>query len=103
MVVIEAMAAGVPVLASKVGGVPDLIEPETTGLFCDPLKPDSFAAGVDRLLDENGLRQRLAVAAKIVARSRFHPEVIARRHVAIYLEILGQCGRAWPGPKGKSV
>lgn len=90
MVVIEAMAAGVPVMASNVGGVPDLIEPETTGLFCDPQKPDSFVVGVNRLLDENGLSSRLAAAAKIKARARFHPEVIARRHVEIYREILGQ-------------
>src|SRR4030095_2971856 len=36
MCVLEAMAAGVPVLASRVGGVPDLIEERVTGLFCDP-------------------------------------------------------------------
>ena len=97
MVVIEAMAAGVPVLASNVGGVPDLIEPETTGLFCDPQNPDTFAVGVNRLLSENGLSARLAAAAKIAARARFHPEVIARRHVDIYREVLAQ-----RGPRGGS-
>lgn len=90
MVVIEAMAAGVPVLASNVGGVPDLIEPESTGLFCDPQKPVTFAGGVRRLLDEAGLSSRLAAAAKVAARSRFHPEVIARRHLEIYREVLGR-------------
>jgi glycosyltransferase involved in cell wall biosynthesis len=89
MVVIEAMAAGVPVLASNVGGVPDLIEPEKTGLFCDPNKPVTFATGVRRLLDEAGLSSRLATTAKIVARSRFHPEVVARRHLEIYREVAG--------------
>ena len=100
MAVIEAMAAGVPVLASEVGGVPDLIEPETTGLFCDPQKPDSFAVGVNRLLSENGLSARLAAAAKIAARARFHPEVIARRHVDIYREVLAQRGASGRSSNG---
>jgi len=88
MVVLEAMAAGVPVLASNVGGVPDLIQPEVTGLFCDPQKPESFAAGVGRLLNDAALVDRLATAAKIEARARFHPQVIARRHLEIYREVL---------------
>jgi glycosyltransferase involved in cell wall biosynthesis len=89
MVVLEAMAAGLPVLASNVGGVPDLIQPETTGLFCDPLKPESFSTGVGRLLEDAALSRRLASAAKAEARARFHPEVIARGHMKIYREVLG--------------
>ena len=89
MTVLEAMAAGVPVLASKVGGVPDLIEPEVTGLFCDPQQPDSFRTGVTRLLDDREFAQKLAARAKAEARRRFHPQVIAQRHLEIYREIVG--------------
>ena len=89
MVVLEAMATGLPVLASDVGGVPDLIQPEKNGLFCDPLKPESFAVGVRRLLEDPALSARLATAAKLEARARFHPDVIARRHLEIYREVLG--------------
>jgi glycosyltransferase involved in cell wall biosynthesis len=88
MTVLEAMAAGVPVLASNVGGVPDLIEEERTGLFCDPARPETFWQGVERLLADAALRQRLAVAARTEAGARFHPAVIARRHVEIYREVL---------------
>ena len=88
MVVLEAMAAGVPVLASNVGGVPDLIEPEKTGLLCDPQRPESFRDGVARLLEHQELSRRLAEAAKAEARRRFHPQVIARRHLEIYREVL---------------
>jgi glycosyltransferase involved in cell wall biosynthesis len=88
MVVLEAMAAGVPVLASKVGGVPDLIEDGQTGLFCDPQQPESFRTGVARLLDDPALRQRLAADARQRALERFHPQVIARRHLEIYREVL---------------
>jgi glycosyltransferase involved in cell wall biosynthesis len=82
------MAAGVPVLASKVGGVPDLIEDGQTGLFCDPQQPESFRTGVARLLDDPALRQRLAADARQRALERFHPQVIARRHLEIYREVL---------------
>src|SRR5262249_21215952 len=44
MVVLEAMAAGVPVLAANVGGVPDLIEPGQTGWLCDPKGEASMRA-----------------------------------------------------------
>ncbi len=89
MVVLEAMAVGLPVLASNVGGVPDLIQPEITGLFADPQRPETFATGANRLLVEAGLSARLAGAAKTEARARFHPEIIARRHLEIYREVLG--------------
>ena len=88
MVVLEAMAAGLPVLASNVGGVPELIEAERTGLLCDPQHPESFRDGVARLLEGSGLAQRLAVAAKKEALQRFHPQVIAQRHLEIYQEVL---------------
>jgi glycosyltransferase involved in cell wall biosynthesis len=88
MVVLEAMAAGVPVLASKVGGVPDLFTDGLTGLFCDPQNPESFRVGISRLLDDNELSGRLAQAAKQDARARFHPMVIAKKHLAIYREVL---------------
>jgi len=88
MVVLEAMAAGVPVLASNVGGMPDLIRPEVTGLFCDPQRPETFCDGVNRLLKEPGLASRLARAARAEAGQRFHPKIIARRHLEIYREVL---------------
>ncbi len=88
MVVLEAMAAGVPVLASRIGGVPDLIEPEKTGLFGDPERPESFREGVEKLLTDRELAQQLAAAAKVEALRRFHPQVIARRHLEIYNESL---------------
>jgi glycosyltransferase involved in cell wall biosynthesis len=88
MVVLEAMAAGVPVLASNVGGVPDLIQHEVNGLLCDPENPETFRAGVARLLDDRPFAARLAAAARRQARQRFHPLVIAQKHLEIYREVI---------------
>ena len=88
MVVLEAMAAGVPVLAANVGGVPDLVTDGQTGLFCDPLAAASMRAGVGRLLEDADLAQRLAANAKREATVRYHPLHIAQAHVEIYREVL---------------
>ena len=90
MVVLEAIAAGVPVLASNVGGVPDLIESEKTGLFSDPQRPESFREGVEKLLADREFAQQLAAAAKTEAVRRFHPQVIARQHLEIYRQVLAK-------------
>jgi glycosyltransferase involved in cell wall biosynthesis len=89
MVVLEAMAAAVPVVAARVGGVPDLIEDEKTGLLFDPLDAASMSGAVEKMLNQPELGRRLAAEANRLARERFHPTVIARRHLEIYREVLG--------------
>jgi glycosyltransferase involved in cell wall biosynthesis len=88
MVVLEAMAAGVPVVAAKVGGLPDLIEEGKTGFFCDPYDAASMRAGVERALVNRSATAEMAKLARQRARERFHPKVIAQRHIEIYREIL---------------
>jgi len=88
MTVLEAMAAGVPAAASRVGGIPDLIDHGRTGLLFDPRNAESMREAIKRLLTDSPLRDRLAVAAKAEAGRRFHPLAIATRHVEIYREIL---------------
>jgi glycosyltransferase involved in cell wall biosynthesis len=88
--VLEAMAAGVPVLAAKVGGLPDLIEDGKTGVFCDPLDAASLSSGVEKLLNDQNLAAKVAEAARAQARERFHPSIIAKRHVEIYREVLSK-------------
>jgi glycosyltransferase involved in cell wall biosynthesis len=90
MSVLEAMAAGVPVVASRVGGLSDLIEEGKTGFFCNPLDAASMAAAVERVLVNPPIAAAVARQAKQCAHARFHPTVIARRHVEIYREVLGR-------------
>jgi glycosyltransferase involved in cell wall biosynthesis len=89
MTVLEAMAAGVPVVAANVGGVPDLITDGKTGLLCNPLDAASMAGAVEKILAQPELARTLAAAAKQGARERFHPAAVARRHLEIYREVAG--------------
>ena len=88
MAVLEAMAAGVPVVAARVGGVPDLIEDGKTGFFCEPLDGASMRRAVEKVLAAPSAALNLARQAKSCARERFHPAVIARRHIEIYRDVL---------------
>jgi len=88
MVVLESMAAGVPVVAARVGGVPDLIEDGLTGIFCDPLDEKSMSGAVEKLLKNSSMACEIASRAKEKARERFHPKVIAEGHLRIYEEAL---------------
>jgi glycosyltransferase involved in cell wall biosynthesis len=90
MTVLEAAAAGVPVVAANVGGVPDLITDGKTGLLCDPLSAASMSGAVEKILAQPELARALATEARRSARVRFHPAVIARRHLEIYRESIGR-------------
>lgn len=88
MVVLEAMAAGVPVIAANVGGVPDLVQDGVNGQLCDPLNAESMAGAVRRLLEQPEEITAMARTAKEQALVRYSPKRIAERHVEIYREVL---------------
>jgi glycosyltransferase involved in cell wall biosynthesis len=88
MVVLESMAAGVPVMAARVGGVPDLVEDNVTGLLFDPRDGSGMTAAAGRLLEDPPGAAALAERARAAARERFHPARIARQHVEIYQDLL---------------
>jgi glycosyltransferase involved in cell wall biosynthesis len=88
MVVLEAMAAGVPVVAARVGGLPDLVDDGKTGFFCDPLNPHSMCEAIEKVLSAGAEVAFLAARAKQEALARFHPKIVASRHLEIYNEVL---------------
>lgn len=88
MAVIEALAAGVPALASRIGGVPDLIDHGATGLLFDPRDPADMGGAVRRILEDRDGAVRMGAAGREYARSKLHPLRIAREHVDIYQKIL---------------
>lgn len=90
MVILEAMAAGLPVAASRVGGVPDLVEHENDGLLFDPHNLNEMATSIERLIHDSALRSNLAACGRAKALERFHPQVIAEEHLKIYREVLAR-------------
>lgn len=57
-VFLEAQAAGIPVVATPVGGIPDIVESDVTGVFCEPNNPQSIVQAITRLRGDNELRER---------------------------------------------
>jgi colanic acid/amylovoran biosynthesis glycosyltransferase len=64
VVLMEAMASGVPCVSTPVNGIPELIQHERTGLLARPGDPDSLAEQLQRLIDDPALRRPLALAAR---------------------------------------
>ncbi len=60
----EAMALGTPAISTRVSGIPELIEHQETGWMCEPKDVDGLAFGLEALLDDADLRDRLAAAAR---------------------------------------
>jgi glycosyltransferase involved in cell wall biosynthesis len=88
MVILEAAAAGLPFAASSVGGIPDLIQHNVTGLLFDPSSPDEISAAIARLVSEKRSTLALAEAALASCKQRFAPESVAREHFNIYSTVL---------------
>ena len=61
--VLEALAVGSPVIATAVGGVPEVVHDDENGLLVPPRDPDALAGAIRRLFADEGLRARLAAAA----------------------------------------
>ena len=68
---LEAQAAGLPVIAGKARGVPDIVGSGVTGLLPAANDPDAFAAAVQRLMDDGDLRARMGTAAASRVRAKF--------------------------------
>jgi glycosyltransferase involved in cell wall biosynthesis len=87
--VMEALAVGVPVVGSRVGGIPDMVEHEVNGLLVEPGNAAEMSFAMLRLLTDKRLRALCASAAREKALRCYSPAVIVRAHNALYREIGG--------------
>lgn len=77
MPVAEAMACGLPVIAARTGGIPEIVENGLSGLLVEPGDAGALAAAVTKLLENNALRGSLARAGRERVRERFNWDTIA--------------------------
>lgn len=87
---IEAMAAGKPVVATRVGGVPDVVQEGVTGYTVASGDLSAFVEKVERLLDRPDLRQAMGKEGRQWVKERFSKERLLQRMRALYKELLFQ-------------
>jgi glycosyltransferase involved in cell wall biosynthesis len=84
LAVAEAMAAGIPVVGSAVGGIPDMVEDGVTGYQVPPGDADALASALIAVLKQPELGRAMGLAAQAVARVRFDPSRIAASYLGLY-------------------
>ena len=87
--VIEAMASGIPVIATSAGGIFSLIENKKTGVLVQKKDPDALAREIENLLDRPDLAAQLARAAKERVAQQFTIETVAERISRVYDDVVG--------------
>lgn len=87
-VLLEAMAANLPIVATAVGGVPEMLADHESALLVPPNDPPSLATAISSLLGDKVLVQRLVANAGALVDTRFDPETYARSLVKIYREVI---------------
>lgn len=84
VVIMEAMSAGLPVVASAISGIPELVEDGQTGLLVPPKDPDALADAIIRLEGDDELRNQMVVAAMARVRERYDLDVVSEALVELF-------------------
>ena len=88
--VCEAQVAGLPVIATSVGGVPDLLEDGQTGLLVQKEDLEGHVSALEKLLDDQTLQRRLSDNARKLARNRHDKTMILERTISAYQNIINR-------------
>jgi len=89
-VVLESMAAAAPTVATRVGGTPEALIPEVTGLLVPPADAPALAAAVDRMLDDRAFAAGLGLAGRRQIEERFALERMHQATADLYKELLAR-------------
>jgi glycosyltransferase involved in cell wall biosynthesis len=92
---LDAMAAGVPVIASAVGGVPELIEDGQTGWLVPPRDVDGLASRLRLLLGDPDARVKMGAAGFRRVRDHFNATQMTAKIAHLYDELLLETGKCW--------
>lgn len=97
-VLLEAMAAGLPAVATRVSGVPEVVSHGETGLLIPPESPGALATALGTLLDSPPLRRSMGSAGALRVSQQYNEREMLRRTIDIYEELLANGGNRarWP-------
>ena len=87
-VALEAMAAGKPLVATRVGGLPEVVRPGETGLLVDEKDAEALAAAIVTLTRDPEMRARMGSAGRALIRDSMTWDKVAERFEAVYQRVL---------------
>ena len=90
VVFLESLASKTAVVASRVGGITDFIVDQETGLLVEQKDPEDIAEKIIRLINDKGLRNKIAVNGKKVVEDKFSWEKIVDQYLYVYKQTLGK-------------
>jgi glycosyltransferase involved in cell wall biosynthesis len=94
--IMEAFAAGVPVVASRVGGIPEMIEDRQSGLLFAAGDEEGLARALEEVLDNPNMARRLREAARVRVEEKFHVGRMAADYHGHFIRLLGETNTGNP-------
>jgi glycosyltransferase involved in cell wall biosynthesis len=88
--ILEAMATGLPVIATRVGGNPELVDDRVTGTLVPPADPSALSAAIERYAENEALMHRDGAAACAKIAKRFNWDRCVEEYLGVYDELLGR-------------
>jgi glycosyltransferase involved in cell wall biosynthesis len=95
--ILDALALRRPVVATRVGGIPEIIRERETGLLVPPRDPEALARAIVTLLENPGLARHLAENGERLVRESFSVDAMVEGNIAVYRDVLARAkgrGRA---------
>ena len=87
--VIEALACGTPVVAFRIGGMPDMIDHGETGWLAHPYDHRDLAKGIVHVIEDVTRRELMGRQAREKIERNYAENIVARRHMDLYAELMG--------------
>ena len=88
MAIIEAMACGLPVIGTRLGGIPEVIEEKANGLLCTPGNPEELAAAIEKLINDNKVRVEMGQVGRKIYEEKFTVVKMVENIESLYNELI---------------
>jgi len=88
LVILEAMQFGIPVIASREGAIPEIVEDGTTGFLVDKLKPEQIAEKLEILINDSDLRQKMGQVGRVKFLEKYTLEIFEKNMVNVFNDVL---------------